>query len=59
MPAGVQREPRAQRAICWAMASTSEAERRAQLIACAEAVAKLAKHREIEAVHVRLVRADL
>ena len=41
------------------MASTPEAERRAQLIGCAEAVAKLAKHRKIEPVHVRLVRADL
>src|SRR5215472_7901258 len=34
-------------------------ERRDQLVACAEAVAKLAKHREIEAVHARLVRHDL
>jgi hypothetical protein len=35
------------------MASTPEAERRAQLIACTEAVAKLAKRRNIEPVHVR------
>ena len=41
------------------MASTPEAERRARLIACAEAVTKLAKHRGIEAVHVGLVRDDL
>ena len=41
------------------MASTPEAERRAQLIACAEAVAKLAKHRKIEPVHVNLVRDDV
>jgi hypothetical protein len=41
------------------MALTAEAERRAQLIACAETVAKLAKHREIEAVHVNFVRTDL
>ena len=41
------------------MASTPVAERRAQLIACAEAVSKLAKHREIEPVHVRFVRRDL
>ena len=41
------------------MASILEAERRAQLIACAEAVAKLAKHRKIEPVHVSLVRDDL
>jgi hypothetical protein len=41
------------------MASTPQGERRAQLVACAEAVAKLAKHREIEAVHVNLVRTDL
>jgi hypothetical protein len=41
------------------MASTPVAERRAQLLACAEAVAKLATHREIEPVHVRFVRDDL
>jgi len=35
------------------------AERRDQLVACAEAVAKLAKHREIKAVHARDVRHDL
>ena len=34
-------------------------ERRAQLIACAEAVARLARHREIEAVHVTFVKHDL
>jgi hypothetical protein len=36
-----------------------EAERRAQVIACAEAVAKLAKHPGIEPVQARLVRDDL
>jgi hypothetical protein len=36
-----------------------ETERRDQLIACAEAVASLAKHREIEPVHVSFVRTDL
>jgi hypothetical protein len=41
------------------MASTPQAERRSQLIACAEAVAKLAKHREIEPVLAQLVRDDL
>lgn len=41
------------------MASTHEAERRAQLIACAEAVARLAKHRGIEPLPATLVRADL
>ena len=41
------------------MASTPEAERRAQLIACAEAVAKLAKNRGIEPLPATLVRADL
>src|SRR5215211_2344227 len=41
------------------MASTLEAERRAQLIACAEAVAKLATHRKIKAVHVTFVKDDL
>jgi hypothetical protein len=41
------------------MARTLEAERRTQLIACAEAVARLAKHREIEAVHVTFVKHDL
>ena len=41
------------------MTSTPKDERRDQLIACASAVAKLAKHRKIEPVHVRLVRDDL
>jgi hypothetical protein len=41
------------------MASTPEAERRAQLIACAEDVARIAKHREIEPVHVSFVKHDL
>jgi hypothetical protein len=41
------------------MARTPEADRRAQLIACAVAVARLAKHREIKAVHVTSVRTDL
>src|SRR5262249_40427218 len=41
------------------LASSLQAERRSQLIACAEAVAKLAKHRGIEPVHVRFVRDDL
>lgn len=35
------------------------ADRQEQLLACAEAVAKLAKHRQIEAVHVRYVKHDL
>jgi len=34
------------------------AERRDQLVACAEAVAKLAKHRKIEALPARLIRHD-
>jgi hypothetical protein len=41
------------------MASTLEAERRDQLLECAEAVAKLAKHREIEPIRAHLVRHDL
>jgi hypothetical protein len=41
------------------MASGLEPERRAQLVACAEAVAKLASTRTIEAVHVGRVRDDL
>jgi hypothetical protein len=41
------------------VASTVEAERKAQLIACAEAVADIAEHREIEAQHVRYVMHDL
>jgi len=41
------------------MASTLKDERRDQLVACAEAVAKLAKYRKIEAVKARLVRRDL
>jgi len=41
------------------MASTLEVERRAQLIACAQAVAKLAKHREIEPILARLQTEDL
>jgi hypothetical protein len=41
------------------MASNPEAERRAQLIASAEAVAKLAKHREIEPILARLQTEDL
>jgi hypothetical protein len=41
------------------VASTVEAERRAQLIACAEAVADLAEYRDIEAQHVRNVTHDL
>jgi hypothetical protein len=41
------------------MASTLEAERRTQLIACAEAAANLAKHRSIEAQHVTGVVHDL
>lgn len=41
------------------MARTLEAERRAQLLACAEAVAKLAKHREIKPIPATLVRNDL
>jgi hypothetical protein len=40
------------------MASTSKAERRDQLLACAEAVAKLATHRGIEPVRAHLVRHD-
>jgi hypothetical protein len=40
------------------MASTSEAERRDQLLACAEAVAKLATHHGIEPVRSHLVRHD-
>ena len=36
-----------------------ERERRDQLVACAETVAKLAKHREIEAANAPLVRYDL
>jgi len=41
------------------MATTPVAERRAQLIACAEAVAKLAKHRKIQPIPATLVRDDL
>jgi hypothetical protein len=41
------------------MASTIDAERKAQLIACAEAVADLAEYRDIEAQHVRFVTYDL
>jgi hypothetical protein len=41
------------------MASTLQDERRAQLVACAEAVAKLAKHQQIEAVRAGLVKDDL
>lgn len=41
------------------MASPADAERRAQLIECAEAVAELAQHRDIEAQHVGKVTHDL
>jgi hypothetical protein len=41
------------------MESTVEAERRTQLIACAEAAAKLAKHREIGVTHDQEIRAVL
>ena len=41
------------------MARTPEAERRAQLIACAEAVARVAKHRQIKPISASSSRADL
>jgi hypothetical protein len=41
------------------MATTLEAERRVQLLACAEAVAELAEHRQMEPVRPRLVKHDL
>jgi hypothetical protein len=47
----VQRDPKS--------AISAAHERREQLVACAAAVAKLAKHRKIEAIHARLVRHDL